>query len=168
MMMLIVAVVVVGGAWFYLHGMGIEEVVPGTAEFEQMGIGETDPTMDMKPLDGVETSDVPAAAVTKDAPAPSAPAVAGEKVVNVTAANFAFSVKEIRVKKGDKVTVNFESTGGLHDWVVDEFDGARTKQVRPGTKTSATFTVDEAGTFEFYCSVGDHRALGMVGNLVVE
>jgi plastocyanin len=27
---------------------------------------------------------------------------------------------------------------------------------------------DKKGTFEYYCSVGQHRALGMKGKLVVE
>lgn len=34
--------------------------------------------------------------------------------------------------------------------------------------TSVTFVADTLGTFEYYCSVGNHRAQGMVGNLVVE
>lgn len=102
-------------------------------------------------------------AASADAVAP----VAGATVFNVTGKNFEFSVKEMKVKKGDTVTVNFESTGGFHDWVVDEFKAA-TKQVNPGTKTSVTFVADKAGTFEYYCSVGKHRASGMVGTLIVE
>lgn len=89
------------------------------------------------------------------------------KNVNLTAKMFAFSQTELRIKKGDTVTINFSSTGGLHDWVIDEFN-ARTKQVNPGEPTSVTFTADEAGTFEYYCSVGNHRAMGMKGNLIVE
>jgi plastocyanin len=91
----------------------------------------------------------------------------GTKTFNMTGKMFAFSETEMRVKKGDKVTVNFESTEGLHDWVVDEFN-ARTKQVQPGTKTSVTFTADKTGTFEYYCAVGKHRQMGMVGKLIVE
>ena len=34
--------------------------------------------------------------------------------------------------------------------------------------TFVEFTVDKTGTFEYYCSVGQHRANGMVGNLIVE
>ena len=93
--------------------------------------------------------------------------MAGEKTFTMTGKKMAFSETEMRVKKGDKVTVNFESTDGLHDWVVDEF-GARTQQVQPGTKTSVTFTADKVGTFEYYCAVGKHRAMGMVGKLIVE
>lgn len=34
--------------------------------------------------------------------------------------------------------------------------------------TSVTFVADETGTFEYYCSVGNHRGQGMIGKLIVE
>jgi plastocyanin len=86
---------------------------------------------------------------------------------NVKGVPFSFDMKEIKVKKGDTVTINFESSEGFHDWVVDEFSAA-TKQVQPGTPTSVTFIADKIGEFEYYCSVGSHRAQGMVGKLIVE
>lgn len=89
------------------------------------------------------------------------------KTFDITGKDYAFSTKEIKVKKGDKVTINFTSTDGFHDWVVDEFN-ARTTRVSTGGKTSVTFTADKTGTFEYYCSVGSHRAKGMKGNLIVE
>ncbi len=89
------------------------------------------------------------------------------RVFTVSGTNFAFDVEEIRVNQGDTVTINFESAEGVHDWVVDEF-GAATEVVQPGTPTSVTFVADQAGTFEYYCSVGSHRAQGMVGTLIVE
>lgn len=87
--------------------------------------------------------------------------------LDVTGVNFAFSQEEIRVKKWQTVTINFESTEGFHDWVVDEF-AAATQKVNPGTPTSVTFVADTAWEFEYYCSVGAHRANGMVGRLIVE
>ena len=89
------------------------------------------------------------------------------KVFTVSGTNFEFDVKEIRVQKGDTVTINFESADGFHDWVLDEFEAA-TDQVQPGTPTSVTFVAETAGTYEYYCSVGQHRANGMVGTLIVE
>lgn len=91
---------------------------------------------------------------------------ADAKVFEVRGSNYAFDVQEITVAKGDTVVINFQSTGGFHDWTVDVFD-AQTQKVQPGTQTSVTFVADEAGTFEYYCSVGDHRARGMVGTLTV-
>lgn len=89
------------------------------------------------------------------------------QTIALTGKSFAFSQNEIRVKKGEKVTITFESTDGFHDWVVDEFNAA-TERVSTGGKTEVTFTADKTGTFEYYCSVGNHRALGMKGNLIVE
>ena len=87
--------------------------------------------------------------------------------VDLTGKNFEFSKKEIRVKEGDVVKINFTSESGFHDWVVDEFN-AKTAQVQGGNSSSVTFVADKKGTFEYYCSVGQHRANGMVGTLIVE
>lgn len=76
-------------------------------------------------------------------------------------------VEQIRVEQGDTVTINLTNSEGYHDWVVDEFDAA-TEKINVGETTSVTFVADEAGTFEYYCSVGNHREQGMVGTLVVE
>jgi len=91
----------------------------------------------------------------------------GNVIFNVSGTNFAFDVTEITVQEGDTVTINFESKDGFHDWVVDEFN-ASTLQVNPGTVTSVTFVADKAGEYEYYCSVGQHRQMGMVGKLIVE
>lgn len=89
------------------------------------------------------------------------------KTFTVKGQNFSFAPAEIRVKKGDKVKVVFENAGGFHDFVIDEFK-ARTKQISDGKTDTVEFTADKAGTFEYYCSVGSHRAMGMKGKLVVE
>lgn len=97
------------------------------------------------------------------------PAVASQsaKVFNVSGVNFAFDLKEIKVKQGDTVTINFTSADGFHDFVVDEF-AARTEKVKTGGVTQVTFVANKKGTFEYYCSVGSHRMNGMIGKLVVE
>lgn len=94
-------------------------------------------------------------------------ASAADVTFDLTGKNFSFSEKEIRVKKGQKVTVNFTSESGFHDWIVDEFNAA-TDRVNSGGSSSVTFVADQEGEFEYYCSVGSHRALGMVGTLIVE
>lgn len=88
-------------------------------------------------------------------------------VFDVSGVPFEFDVKEIKVKEGDVVTINFTTVKGLHDWVVDEFD-ASTEQVSDGETSSVTFVADKKGTYEYYCSVGNHRAQGMSGVLIVE
>ena len=118
------------------------------------------------PAPGIDTDSVDEMIVEGEEDKEDAPE-AQAHVFNVGGVNFAFDVKQIRVKKGDTVTINFISNSGTHDWVVDEF-AARTQRVNAGSSSSVTFVADRAGTFEYYCSVGNHRALGMVGRLIVE
>jgi plastocyanin len=95
-------------------------------------------------------------------------AVTGQtKTFEVKGDNFKYDPSEIRVKEGDTVVINFTNTGGFHDWVLDEFN-ARTKQLADGGKETVTFVASKKGTFEYYCSVGQHRQMGMKGNLIVE
>ncbi len=89
------------------------------------------------------------------------------KIYNVTGTPFEFSVKEMRVKKGDTVQVVFTNGGGFHNWVIDEFN-ASTKQISAGQTETIEFVADKSGIFEYYCSVGNHRQQGMVGKLIVE
>ena len=70
------------------------------------------------------------------------------------------------VSKGDKVKIIFKNTGGFHDFTIDEF-GVRTKRINGGEEDTIEFVADKSGTFEYYCSVGDHRTLGMRGTLTV-
>lgn len=92
---------------------------------------------------------------------------AAVKEFTVTGSNFSFDPKEIKVKKGDKVRVTFKNQDGFHDFVIDEFN-VKTKQIQGGAEETVEFTADKTGTFEYYCSVGKHRQMGMVGNLIVE
>ena len=89
------------------------------------------------------------------------------KEFTVTGSNFKFDVPEIRVKEGDTVKITFKNAGGFHDFVIDEFNVAAKQQNGPSEET-LTFVASKAGTYEYYCSVGQHRAMGMKGNLVVE
>lgn len=125
-------------------------------------VATTEPT----PVDSsaIEESMIP----TEASPAAeSAMEVEGAKTFTVVGTDFDFDVKEMKVKKGDTVTIVFKNSAGFHDWVIDEFD-AKTKQLAAGKEETITFVADKTGTFEYYCSVGKHRENGMVGNLIVE
>lgn len=97
----------------------------------------------------------------------SAPDAKTAKTFTISGVNYAFDVKQIKVKLGDSVTINFKSMDGFHDFVIDEFN-ARTERVKTGDTTSITFVANKKGTLEYYCSVGQHRLNGMIGKLVVE
>lgn len=89
------------------------------------------------------------------------------KEFTVRGDNFSFDPETIKVNKGDKVKITFINSEGFHDWVVDEF-GAATKQTQAPTTEVIEFVADKTGSFEYYCSVGSHRAMGMKGTLIVE
>lgn len=89
------------------------------------------------------------------------------KEVVVEGSSYKFVPNVIKVKKGELVRVTFKNAGGMHDFVIDELD-VRTNQISDGEEEEVEFVADKAGTFEYYCSVGKHRAMGMVGKLIVE
>ncbi|WP_319416951.1 cupredoxin domain-containing protein [Marispirochaeta aestuarii] len=90
----------------------------------------------------------------------------GVKEISVTNEGFDYMPKEIRVKKGDTIRLTYTNGGGFHDWVLDEFDAA-TRQIPGGRSETIEFVADRSGEFEFYCSVGNHRARGMWGKFIV-
>ncbi len=91
------------------------------------------------------------------------------KTFNVTGDDFRFNPAEIRVSLGDTVVINFTNPDRMpHDWVIDEIAGAKTKVLDKDQSETITFTADKKGSFEFYCSVGNHRAMGMIGMFIVE
>ncbi len=74
----------------------------------------------------------------------------------------------LNLKKGETVKVVFKNVGALpHDLAVDEI-GLKTKIIKGGEADTVTFTADKTGSFEMYCSVGNHRAQGMKGPVVVQ
>ncbi len=77
-----------------------------------------------------------------------------------------FSLKEMRVKKGDLVRVHATNTKGMHDFVIDEF-GIK-KELPMNEEVTFEFTADTTGEFVFYCSKPGHRAKGQWGTLIVE
>jgi len=88
------------------------------------------------------------------------------KEFTVVATPFKFDIAEIKVKKGDKVKVVFKNDKGTHDWVIDEFN-IRTKVLEAGQTDTVEFIADKSGSFEYYCSVNNHRQMGMVGKFIV-
>ncbi len=89
------------------------------------------------------------------------------KEFNLTASNFKFSANEIKVKKGDKVRVVLNNSQGIHDFKIDEL-GVNTRIIQQGEQDIVEFVADKVGVFEYYCSVGNHRELGMRGKFIVE
>lgn len=106
------------------------------------------------PSEAVQVSEVPTAAATV-------------KTFTITGKNFSYTLNEMKVQKGDTVKITFVNSEGFHDLRIDEFNAATTKMAAGKTET-IEFVADKVGTFEYYCSVGQHRQNGMKGNLIVE
>ncbi len=88
--------------------------------------------------------------------------------VIVEGTEFKFAPVTLTLKKGEAVRLVFKNTGKMtHDFVIDELS-VRTKVINGGEEDVAEFTPEQTGTFEYYCSIGEHRANGMVGTLTVE
>ena len=123
---------------------------------------KTDTTTDAPVKDPAKTDEAKAPATT----------AAAEKTLTMTGENFKFMMDgvknpDITVAKGTKVTIKFTSTEGFHDWRLDEYV-VGTDKVNADASSSVTFVADKAGEFEYFCSVGSHRAQGMKGKFVVK
>ncbi|QQG43178.1 MAG: cupredoxin domain-containing protein [Candidatus Daviesbacteria bacterium] len=122
---------------------------------------------------GTQNQGSPAPAVTDSSPTASpaestgSGATAAVKEFNVTGSSFKFDPATITVSQGDTVKINFRNTAGTHDFSLDDFN-VKTKVLKADETETVEFVADKAGTFEYFCSVGNHRSLGMVGKLVVE
>lgn len=152
---IILVVVLIGGGYWYMTQTPDVVMDSERAMMEQPETGDdTNGMIGENANSEMGAGDVPA---TNDA----------ARAITIDAKNFAYSQKEIRVKRGEPVTLTLTVSDGFHDLVVDEL-GVRTKKMSKGQADVVTFTPEKTGTFEYYCSVGTHRAMGMVGKIVVE
>ncbi len=88
-------------------------------------------------------------------------------VIEMEAGAFYYKPDMIKVKKGQKVQVVFKSVDMMHDFNVEELN-IKSEVVKSGDTATFEFVANEVGTFEYFCSIGQHRANGQTGTLVVE
>ncbi len=94
----------------------------------------------------------------------------GENAREITVEGFeyGYSPSTINLSQGETVRIIFKNVGTMpHNFVADEFNAA-TPAILPGEQITAELTASQAGNFAFYCSVGNHRQLGMEGTITVE
>ena len=90
-----------------------------------------------------------AAAFVMTCVAASLMAAENEQVIKVTAKRFEYSPKEITVKKGVPVVLEFTSLDRLHGFNCPDLK-IRT-DIEPGKASILRFTPDRAGTFPCHC-----------------
>jgi plastocyanin len=93
--------------------------------------------------------------------------LADVRIVAVEAGSYYFEPNEINVKVGDTVRIEMTSVDMMHDLVIDDL-GVRMPITQMGQTASIEFTAEEAGEYQFYCSVADHRQRGQIGKFIVE
>ena len=86
--------------------------------------------------------------------------------ISVEAGSFYYKPNLIRVKKGEKIKLTLNSVSMMHDFNIDEL-GVKVPVTKSGSSSTVEFTASKVGEFQFYCSVGNHRAMGQVGTLIV-
>ena len=94
--------------------------------------------------------------------APATVTTGAVKEFTVIGSNYSFTPNTLEVKKGDTVKITFKNANGTHDFKLDEFQ-VTTKRIKSGESETVQFVADKTGSFEYYCSVGTHRAMGMKG-----
>lgn len=155
-LILIIIVLAVLGFWLYQKGEIAEET--SLQESESPSVSPMPmPTSTPAPNSSSNPSTSP---VPSSTPLPI-------KTFTISGQPFSFTPNEITVDKGDTVRITFKNTSGNHDFVIDEFN-VRIKVIQAGQEETIEFVADKIGTFEFYCSVGTHRQLGMKGELIVK
>ncbi len=162
---IIVILVVLGLGWLVLHKTDktIQTTTPN--EHQEIPSGQTTTNTDPDGPDYQPNKQNTSSDASLSVP-PIAVKTRVEKSFTITGSNFAFAPKQIAVKKGDTVKITFINNDGFHDLHIDEFNIA-TKQIKAGAQETTTFVADKTGSFQYYCSVGTHRAMGMWGTLTV-
>lgn len=146
---ILILVVIIGSMYLYKKNSQ-QSITPQQAQPTQAMIEQATPAETMSPTT-----------------ASSAAMNTTVQKITVTASNFSFDPKMLTVKKGQPVALTFKNSEGAHDFVIDEFT-VKTKIISSGQSETVTFTPDKTGTFHYYCSVGNHRAMGMQGTITVE
>ena len=82
----------------------------------------------------------------------------------VEAGMFYYAPDTLTIQMGE--TVSWDNVNGTHDVVAYDGSFALDACQAPCTIGEVTFT--ESGTFDYFCSVGNHEAQGMVATIIVE
>src|SRR5687767_4069496 len=78
------------------------------------------------------------------------------KEFTITATDYVYDTTQMTVNRGDVVRIVFINSVGNHDFNLDEF-GVKTNILNPGESETVEFVAGTVGSFEYYCSVNNHR-----------
>jgi uncharacterized cupredoxin-like copper-binding protein len=91
----------------------------------------------------------------------------GGQTIDVAASDFMFAPADLTAEAGE-LTINLTNDGQSDHALEIEGNGVEeeTDTISPGDSASLTVTLED-GTYEIYCPVDGHKAMGMVGTLTV-
>jgi plastocyanin len=158
---IVLLVVAAGGYYAWSTQMAPKSAAPVAVEDEQE---EAEMETMEEEMDTTAMVASPGAMATESA---TAMMEAGSQTITVEGGNFYFKPNEIKVKMGTPVKLTFSNSQGFHDFVIDDLD-IKTQQITAGNNEVVEFTPTKKGKYEFYCSVGQHKQMGMKGTLIVE
>ena len=115
-------------------------------------------------------------------PTPAAPE---NGVLAVSAAEWRFQPSRIVLRQGEQVRIELRNDGAiLHDLKIEDLsaDGVQSQSsgplsgnegelfvgADPGKEGTLVFTPTETGAFTYYCTIPQHRQLGMKGTIIVQ
>ena len=159
---IVLLVVAAGGYYAWSTQMAPKSTAPVAVEDDQEE-AEME-TMEAQ-MDMTTTMDASSGAMATESA--TAMMEAGSQTITVEGGNFYFKPNEIKVKMGTPVKLTFSNSQGFHDFVIDDLD-IKTQQITAGNNEVVEFTPTKKGKYEFYCSVGQHKQMGMKGTLIVE
>ena len=94
------------------------------------------------------------------------PSLASATVI-VETSEFEFDPPDLTIASSGRTDITLVNKGTMvHDLTIDALEFQI--QVPVGKQSSGTLRDPAAGTYEVYCAVPGHKALGMVATLVVE
>ena len=152
----VVAVVLVGSGIILFSKNNAKPLVEGTSVSNVKDVSDTTNTQNQFSNGSTESN-----SENSDS------AATNIKTFEVEAGSFYFNPKEIRVNQGDTVKIVLTAKDMMHDFNIDEL-GVDGDFIKEGETITIEFVADQIGVFEYYCSVGQHRANGQVGTLIVE
>jgi heme/copper-type cytochrome/quinol oxidase subunit 2 len=94
---------------------------------------------------------VMAGLVVAFAPLPVQSIAPQERTFHIEAHQFAYAPGELKVNRGDTVTLQLVSTDVVHGLYIDGYDLA--VEADPGQTSTITFVADRPGSFRFRCNV---------------
>jgi uncharacterized cupredoxin-like copper-binding protein len=93
------------------------------------------------------------------------PVAAGARPIPVIADSLTFAPQKIDLTAGENVGIVLRSEDLEHDFYVDNV--GHVVHAPKGSTAQGGLSIDEPGTYKFWCTVRGHKEGGMVGTITV-